>query len=78
VLEAYERIRRDERHYQVNELMNEPIAEREFGDWTMGFTRSSPAALLGAAARPWDRPQHDGPGAAMLRVFWRNCRSVTA
>jgi hypothetical protein len=78
VLEVFERIRRDERHYQVNELMNLPIAEREFGDWTLGFTRASPATVLDASARPWDRPDRDGPGAAMLRVFWRNCRSVTA
>jgi hypothetical protein len=78
VREAFDRIRRDERHYHVNELMNQAIAEREFGDWTLGFTRASAATVLDPAARPWDRPGHDGPGAHMLRIFWRNCRFATA
>ncbi|HEX7686537.1 MAG TPA: BLUF domain-containing protein [Burkholderiaceae bacterium] len=78
VLEAFERIRRDARHYQVNELLNQAITEREFADWTLGFTRASPATVLDPTTRSWDRPDHDGPGVEMLRVFWRNCRSVTA
>jgi len=78
VLATWERIRRNERHYQINELMNQPVAVREFADWTMGFTRPSPNASLDRPAPHWDGPGRRGPGAEMLRVFWRNCRACVA
>lgn len=78
VLATWERIRRNERHYQLNELMNQPIAEREFPDWTMGFTRSAPNVSPDRAVARWDGPGRLGPGAAMLRLFWRNCRAGVA
>jgi hypothetical protein len=32
-----QRIRRDPRHAQISLLFEEPVAEREFPDWRMGF-----------------------------------------
>lgn len=37
VHELYSRIQRDERHEKVKTLFDEPIEERDFPEWTMGF-----------------------------------------
>ena len=50
VMETFERIRASESHYQLNELMNQPIVEREFTDWSMGFSRPSPDEFVELAA----------------------------
>ncbi len=78
VLEAYQRIRQSERHYQLNELMNQPIEEREFGDWTMGFSRTSPDIFLEIATARWKGSVQTGPGAELVRLFWSNCRMQMA
>jgi len=39
VEEAYGRICEDSRHHHIIEIMREPIDEREFGRWAMGFRR---------------------------------------
>lgn len=78
VLETYARIRRSERHYQINELMNQAIEEREFGDWTMGFSRTTPATFLEIAAARWKGSAQTGPGAELVRLFWANCRTQMA
>ena len=35
----YQKISRDPRHHQIAVLVREPIAERVFGNWTMGFAK---------------------------------------
>jgi hypothetical protein len=47
VLETFERIRADPRHFAVVILSRSAIAERQFGDWSMGY---QPGAALGAEA----------------------------
>ena len=37
VLALYDTIKRDRRHYKVTLLGQDPIHERQFPDWTMGF-----------------------------------------
>jgi hypothetical protein len=37
VTRAFETIRLDPRHQQVAQIIREPIAERDFAQWTMGF-----------------------------------------
>ncbi len=37
----FERICRDERHTRVTRIIHEPIAERDFADWTMGYASLS-------------------------------------
>lgn len=33
----FERVVADDRHHRIEVLFEEPLAEREFGDWQMGF-----------------------------------------
>jgi len=70
VVETFARIRACVRHYQINQLMNQPILEREFGDWAMGFSQPSPDEFVELAAARWKGTAQTGPGAALLRTFW--------
>ena len=38
---VFERICRDERHTRVTRIIHEPIVERDFGEWTMGYASLS-------------------------------------
>jgi hypothetical protein len=40
-------IEADPRHKRVTKIIDEPIAQRDFADWTMGFTEASAAELQG-------------------------------
>jgi hypothetical protein len=40
-----DKLRADERHSHLTIIIREPIAERDFGDWTMGFASVSPEKL---------------------------------
>jgi len=35
----YRKIEKDERHQRVTKLISEPIEERAFGEWSMGYPR---------------------------------------
>lgn len=35
----------DARHKRVTKIIDEPIAQRDFGDWTMGFAEADPYEL---------------------------------
>lgn len=37
VLQVFSSIQRDRRHHRIELLFQGPLAEREFGDWRMGF-----------------------------------------
>ena len=78
VVATFARIRASESHYQINELMNQPILEREFGDWTMGFSRPSPEEFVELAAARWKGTAQTGPGASLMRSFWACSRSQVA
>jgi hypothetical protein len=43
--ELFAKIASDPRHAAVTEIIREPIAQRAFGDWTMGFTDVDPSEL---------------------------------
>lgn len=46
VIEAlFEKISKDERHHHVMKLIVEPIEERSFANWSMGFQNISPHEL---------------------------------
>ena len=36
---VYKKIEKDERHDRVTKLISEPIEERSFGEWSMGYPR---------------------------------------
>ena len=76
VIETFARIRASESHYQVNELMNQPIPEREFGDWAMGFSRPGPDEFVELAAARWKGTAQTGPGASLMRSFWACSRQL--
>jgi hypothetical protein len=71
---TYARILASTRHHNVSELMNGPIAEREFEDWSMGFAQAAPDGFMEST---WGHLHEDpecGPGAALLKTFWASCR----
>lgn len=41
----FEKIAKDKRHLRVTRIISEPIEERAFGDWTMGFPKVSSKEL---------------------------------
>lgn len=42
----FEKITKDNRHHHVIKLIVEPIEERAFGEWTMGFQNVTPLELV--------------------------------
>lgn len=57
----YERIRRDERHCEVVTVMDGPIAERSFADWSMrlvsdGDLSPTEQGIIALALQSVDRP----------------------
>jgi hypothetical protein len=47
---AFARIRSSTRHYGLIELLDQPVAEREFGAWSMGYGRVAPTELARLSA----------------------------
>ena len=43
--ELFATISADPRHKRVTKIIDEPISQRDFGDWSMGFAEGSPAEL---------------------------------
>lgn len=41
----YEKIRKDKRHARVTKIIQEPIEERSFAEWTMGYSKISSKEL---------------------------------
>lgn len=46
VAALYTKIAADPRHIRINKIMVEPIAERDFAEWTMGHVELRPLDLL--------------------------------
>jgi len=78
VVATFARIRASESHYQLSELMNQPILEREFPDWSLGFSRPGPEEFVGLASARWKGTAQTGPGASLLRSFWACSRASLA
>lgn len=72
----FETISRDPRHHQVMTLVDEPVEQREFGEWAMAFRRVDLPEWLRIAAT--SRPDRAGSNQAsavreLLINFWRTC-----
>ncbi len=74
---VYRRICASDRHQEVVKLMHEPIAERLFPDWQMGFAETAASMLQKLANHHWsealsdaERRQPDAPALRLLRSFW--------
>jgi hypothetical protein len=81
LMRTYAVIRRDPLHHDIDELLNEPLTEREFGDWAMAFKREMlPAFLtLPGRSRQTDASRTSqpplGPGRDLLRSVWAMYRN---
>ena len=73
VLETFARIKRSGRHGNVMEMMNEPVGQREFAEWTMAFSPTSASDLLKLSQASWSA-QADSSGMELLRGFWTGSR----
>ena len=72
-------------HHRVTELLREPVAQRQFAHWHMGFAEA-PSSMLQAAARSrWlagiDQlpPPEQAPEALLLLIdFWQRATRLAA
>lgn len=73
VRETFARIQADRRHGGVLVLLDEPIAERSFPDWTMGHLQPTRSELLALATEGWRETAGDARrasrGLAAMRSF---------
>ncbi|QSX75169.1 BLUF domain-containing protein [Lysobacter arenosi] len=51
---AYERIRQARSHADIRELMNAPVANRQFETWHMGFCNATASTLQDLAQARWE------------------------
>ena len=78
---TYERIRKSRKHKGIIELLSEPIEQRTFPSWQMGFARTSRSEVLGLSTAQW-KAQVDSAGATgptsagmqLLLDFWARRR----
>ncbi|MBD1384934.1 BLUF domain-containing protein [Mucilaginibacter rigui] len=67
----YSRIQADQRHKNVIKLIDEPIAEKSFSQWLMGFTVTDSAKtekLVGYLKSISDLDLNDGKGSAVAAI----------
>lgn len=77
--EVYGRIKRSSRHHSIVELGNSHIAERQFAQWAMAYSKATPskwlefskAQWLAAAARGPDEAHAPPEGVRLLHAFWQ-------
>ena len=76
--QTYQRIRADPLHGNLIELLLEPITERVFTTWAMGFARPTASELLALSNARWKRMgvdttiQANAPqGVQLLHSFWQ-------
>lgn len=80
--EAFERIRGSHRHRNIIEILNEPVAERAFADWRMGFAQAPRSLLLQLEQAQWTRWAagkrigEEPLGVELLLGFWANARRL--
>lgn len=74
LLRVYEAITRDPLHHQIFEIVNEPIQQREFSAWSMGFrgegrpdSSADEVALTRLLA---DESPRLSAGRLLLNAFW--------
>jgi hypothetical protein len=75
---TYERINKSTRHHGIIELVDEPIVERDFADWQMGYQRVKHSELLALSSARWGQRlavgnEHAAPGShgmTLLKHFW--------
>ncbi|MDO9462068.1 MAG: BLUF domain-containing protein [Alphaproteobacteria bacterium] len=76
---TWDRIRGSRGHSGIIELLDETVAERNFGDWQMGFAQPTRSVLLSMSTAAWERSaaqptQGTASGLGVLKTFWRNAQ----
>jgi hypothetical protein len=78
VAETYERIKLSTKHTGIIQLMHDPIRERSFPEWEMGFAHPESSELMELATANWERLRSDAnaiaakpPGMTFLEHFWK-------
>ncbi len=74
---VYARIRRSHLHHDLRELFNQPIEQRHFSRWHMGFAEPPVSMLEEIANEIWTMAlpalraeKHPSPGLQQLLDFW--------
>lgn len=74
---VYERIKKDENHQLLIEILNEPIENRQCDDWCMGFCKKPNSFIQELAHQNWLKKssklninKHKSEGVNMLMKFW--------
>lgn len=81
--ELFADIRTDARHTNVTELVNEPIDERDFGSWTMGYIPLGGKVFDDLLASSWPiqadnrNPAAGSKGKQLLQIVWEQMSSLT-
>ncbi|BDU16649.1 BLUF domain-containing protein [Lysobacter auxotrophicus] len=80
---VYERIRQARSHADIRELLNAPIAIRQFESWHMGFCRPPITALQELAQARWQESLpvtrtsfQRADGVALLVHYWSKWRAA--
>jgi hypothetical protein len=85
VTSVYERIRSASQHENLVELLNQPIAGRQFADWHMAFADAPASTLQEICTEHWEMalpsletPQVLSPGLLLLLDFWKAGKRVSS
>ena len=86
VEQVYSRIQRARRHQGIIEIFREPIVQRHFSEWSMGFIESTASEMQSVSQASWNTQLEaaiskdqdiNSPGLKILLSFWqrakRNC-----
>jgi Sensors of blue-light using FAD len=73
----YKRIKSTDEHHGLIQLFNRKVPERNFQDWSMGFTKAPKSLLLGLSQASWEEmvsthkgKPNVGSGIKLLLEFW--------
>jgi len=85
IARVYQRIKNSSAHEGVVELLNQPIATRQFARWHMAFTEAPLTTLQELTNDIWtmrlpavNQPQVPSPGMQLLLTFWESARRSDA
>ncbi|MEJ8568807.1 BLUF domain-containing protein [Elongatibacter sediminis] len=73
----FKTIQTDPRHQGLVKILDQPVNEREFADWNMGFAIAHETELSRLTGASWETGGEDGRSASpratgrkLLRAFW--------
>lgn len=81
ILHTYSNIRRDDRHHNILELVNDTVMQRDFSSWTMGWGHLLNADFNNLLRENWPMnmkvslPAHGSTGKQLLQIVWEQISS---